>query len=84
MIYAIEHPHLPLIKVGYTADVSERMRNYRTHGLWVEPFLVCPGGRDVEGKVHSLLACSRYQGEWFKAKRALVRLCVEAAVTLPP
>jgi hypothetical protein len=77
MLYAIKHPHLPLIKVGFSADVSKRMAQYASHGLWVKPFRVTNGGREEEMRVHAFLRARRCRGEWFHCSREAVDLAMD-------
>ncbi len=77
MLYAIKHPHMPLIKVGFSADVAKRMTQYATHGMWVKPFRIARGGRDEEMRVHTLLQAQRCRGEWFRCSREAVDLAID-------
>lgn len=79
MLYAIQHPHLPLCKVGFTSDVGRRMQQYATHGMWVKPFYVVQGGRWHEKRAHTLLLSAWETGEWFACSKEAVRLAMEAA-----
>lgn len=78
MLYAIKHPHLPLIKVGFSADVSKRMTQYATHGMWVKPFRITRGGRQEEMRVHALLQTRRCKGEWFRCSKEAVNLALDS------
>ena len=79
MIYALKHPYEPIYKVGFTADVDRRMREYLSHGMPVKPLLVCPGGRDRERSIHALLRDAWHGGEWFACSREALVLAVEAS-----
>ena len=77
MIYAIEHPFKPWIKVGTTCDLKRRMREYQGYGMHVKPFFTCRGGRKEEKVIHSMLQSAWVGGEWFSCSKEAAVLALE-------
>jgi hypothetical protein len=55
-----------LIKIGYTTNISARLRSLRTaHPKELRILLVIPGSRDDEQELHRRFAAFRVGREWF-------------------
>ena len=56
-----------LVKIGYSANVDQRMRQ-----LGARLLAVMPGGAGMEGRMHALFAEYHAHGEWFHPGLGLV------------
>jgi hypothetical protein len=74
-VYAIQAVNLKTIKIGFSTDVSQRLRALQTGspdelkiiGCWL-------GTQDEEGKIHSKMAQWLVHGEWFLPAADLIEL----------
>lgn len=71
-VYFIEAVGLDLIKIGYTSDLTERLRKLAP-GCPAPLRLLgtVPGGLEIERHYHERLAAYRSRGEWFRRSPAL-------------
>lgn len=71
-VYFIEAVGLGLVKIGYTADLTERLRKLAP-GCPAPLRLLgtVPGGLEIERHYHERLAACRTRGEWFRLSPAL-------------
>lgn len=71
-VYFIEAVGLDLIKIGYTADLTERLRKLAP-GCPAPLRLLgtVPGGLEIERHYHERLTAHRTRGEWFRKCDAL-------------
>jgi T5orf172 domain len=75
-----------LIKVGYTTDLSKRMRSYNSHNPDVQLMAVVPGTRDDEAAYHKRFAAQKVRGEWFRLSGSLATMLhglMEPSTPLP-
>ena len=66
MIYFIQNLENKNVKIGYTKNIANRMKNLQTANseklrlvFWME------GDKNFEKKLHDLFIKDRIQGEWF-------------------
>ena len=64
------------IKIGWTVDLSERVRQLRADGDLIV-LVTVPGARGSEHALHQRFAASQVQGEWFRPDPPLVA-CIAA------
>lgn len=69
------------IKIGVTADVSERLRAYRTHHPYPLRVLATYRAKpDAERELHERFGHLRAEGEWFEAAPELLAFVAEIAI----
>jgi hypothetical protein len=67
LVYFIEAIGLDMIKIGIAADVGLRLSNLQTSSPVPLKLLgTMPGGKEMEGILHGMLAGQRVRGEWFR------------------
>lgn len=54
------------VKIGFSTNVEERLKTFRTSAVDVELLLTVPGGRELERKLHDLLSEARVTREMFR------------------
>ena len=60
------------IKIGYTNDLVQRVKTYRTYMGGAGTFIfVFHGSKETEGKIHDALSGLRIVGEWYYANRLI-------------
>jgi len=63
------------VKIGYTGDVSVRMRQMDTHSPYKLTLLAAVlGGKGIESLAHDLFREQHLKGEWFRVTKDLLRL----------
>lgn len=66
-VYLIHRKNDHLVKVGYTANLRERLLTHgNQHPEGIELIVSVPGGRDLERVLHELLEGDCEAGEWFR------------------
>ena len=80
-LYIIQNPIYPgWVKIGSTIDLNRRLQSYQTCDPFQSFEIVyseyCTNRKDVEIKVHNMLAKHRGNGEWFKIdlKKAIKKI----------
>lgn len=84
-VYFIEAVGLDLVKIGYTADLTERLRKLAP-GCPARLRLLgtVPGGLQIERHYHERLASCRTRGEWFRKSPALDAIIASIDPPQPP
>lgn len=84
-VYFIEAVGLDLVKIGYTADLTERLRKLAP-GCPAPLRLLgtVPGGLQIERHYHERLAASRARAEWFHKSPALDAVIASLDKPEPP
>lgn len=73
--------HADLIKIGYSSDLTTRMRSLLTAVPGKAEFLgYLPGDRDLESHLHSVFHESRFSGEWFAVSDRLLAIIETLAI----
>lgn len=76
-VYFIELRKLPLVKVGYTTDIYQRLASLQTNCPFEASVVgFYPGLPTTEDFVHGHLLSEQYHSEWFKYTRRLERMMV--------
>lgn len=66
-VYCVRRKNDHLVKIGYTANLRERLLTHgNQHPEGIELIVSAPGGRDLERVLHELLANECVAGEWFR------------------
>lgn len=65
VVYFARNPGSQTVKVGFTANLDQRLATLRTAIPDLELVGAIPGGRRAERDLHDHLAASRIAGEWF-------------------
>ncbi|WP_107500574.1 GIY-YIG nuclease family protein [Streptomyces sp. sk226] len=77
-------PAVPYVKIGYTQDVWDRLRELQCGNpfeLRVLSFL--PGGREAEALIHCALVNHRVRGEWFHLGNDPLKMFMDAYLGRP-
>ena len=62
------------VKIGFTADLSKRLKQFKTGSSNpINVLAVVPGTQDTEAYFHSMFADYRVNGEWFRYEGDLKR-----------
>jgi hypothetical protein len=78
MVYFLKLENTPYVKIGYTADLDNRLRKLRSDNP--HPVTVLgrrTGGRREERFYHSLFKNSHVHGDWFHESPELLKLIRE-------
>ena len=67
MIYLIkqEGKEQNYLKIGYTKDIDDRLKEYNTHNANFELIETIEGEKDIETYAHKLLVQFKYKNEWY-------------------
>lgn len=68
-VYALANDDLSCIKIGYSANLKQRMRNIQSgcpYDLFLWLCIRTDNPRPIEAYLHNYLKESRLRGEWFR------------------
>lgn len=67
------------VKIGFTSDLSRRLREVRRDHGDVRTLATAPGAGVAEGVLHRRFAAFRVEGEWFSPDAAILTFATETA-----
>lgn len=75
LVYVLGTPGSLTVKIGTTTNLRKRLADIqRMSPVHLEALWTCPGGRELETRLHQHFKDFRSHGEWFAFRRNPVRL----------